>query len=63
MAAGAGAMTFDAGDMGSMEISGAFKASFGATQYLDFVDDFSKGDDADFDGTRGIEHQNPMDSQ
>jgi len=54
MAAGAGAMTFDAGDMGSMEISGAFKASFGATQYLDFVDDFSKGDDADFDGTREL---------
>ncbi|MFK5952980.1 MAG: outer membrane homotrimeric porin [Desulfobacterium sp.] len=54
IAAGAGAMTFDAGDMGSMEISGAFKASFGATQYLDFVDDFSKGDDSDFDGTREL---------
>ena len=54
MTAGAGAMTFDAGNMGSMQISGAFKACFGATQYLDFVDDYSKGDDADFDATREL---------
>jgi len=54
MAAGAGAMTFKAGDMGEMQINAAFKASFGATQYLDFVDDFSKGDDSDFDATREL---------
>jgi len=50
----AGAMTFDAGEMGQMEVSGAIKASFGMTQYLDFVDDNGKGDDADFDATREL---------
>lgn len=54
MATGAGAMTFKTGDMGEMQINGAIKASFGATQYLDFVDDYSKGDDADFDATREL---------
>ncbi|SLM31414.1 conserved exported hypothetical protein [Desulfamplus magnetovallimortis] len=48
------AMSFDAGEMGRMEINGAIKASFGATQYLDFVDDYDKGDDADFDATREL---------
>ncbi len=46
------AITFKAGDMGEMQIDAAIKASFGATQYLDFVDDYDKGDDADFDATR-----------
>ena len=50
----AAAMTFDAGEMGKMEVSGAIKACFGATQYLDFVDNNSKGDDADFDATREL---------
>jgi len=50
----AGAMTFKAGEMGEMEVSGKIKASFGATQYLDFVDDNDKGDDADFDATREL---------
>jgi hypothetical protein len=48
------AMTFDAGEMGKMEVSGAIKASFGATQYLDFVDNNTKGDDSDFDATREL---------
>ena len=50
----AGAMTFQAGDYGEMKISGAFKACFGMTQYLDFVDDYDKGDDTDFDATREL---------
>lgn len=54
MVTGAGAMTFKTGDLGEMQINGAIKASFGATQYLDFVDDYSKGDDADFDATREL---------
>ena len=54
MAVSAGAMTFKTGDMGEMQVSGAIKASFGATQYLDFVDNNSKGDDADFDATREL---------
>ncbi len=48
------AMKFKAGDMGEFEITGAIKASFGATQYLDFVDDYDTGDDADFDATREL---------
>ena len=48
------AMTFDAGEAGKMEITGAFKASFGATQYLDFVDDNDNADDLDFDATREL---------
>ncbi len=54
MTCAAHAMTFDAGEMGSMTINGAIKASFGVTQYLDFVDDYDKGDDADFDATREL---------
>ena len=54
LATSAAAMTFKAGDMGEMEVSGAIKASFGATQYLDFVDDNDSGDDADFDATREL---------
>ena len=54
MVGSAGAMTFKAGDLGEMQINGAIKASFGATQYLDFVDNNSKGDDADFDATREL---------
>lgn len=50
----AGAMTFQAGDYGKMEITGAFKASFGMTRYLDWVDDNDKGDDSDFDATREL---------
>lgn len=34
-----------------MEVSGSFKASFGATQYLDFVEG-GRGSDSDFDATR-----------
>ncbi len=48
------AMTFEAGEMGTMEVSGAIKACFGATQYLDFVDNYTKGDDVDFDATREL---------
>ena len=48
------AMTLKAGDMGEIKIDGAIKASFGATQYLDFVDDDDKGDDLDFDATREL---------
>lgn len=48
------AMTFDAGDAGTMTLSGKFSACFGVTQYLDFVDNYSKGDDADFDATREL---------
>ena len=54
LASSAGAMTFKAGEMGKMEISGAIKASFGATEHLDFVDDDDQGDDADFDATREL---------
>ena len=36
-----------------MKVSGAFKASFGATQYLDFVDG-GRASDADFDATREL---------
>lgn len=50
----AGAMTFKAGEMGEMQVSGKIKASFGATEHLDFVDDNDKGDDADFDATREL---------
>jgi len=50
----AGAMTFKAGEMGEMEVSGKITASFGATEYLDFVDDNDKGDDSDFDATREL---------
>lgn len=50
----AGAMTFQAGDYGELQINGAFKASFGMTQYLDFVDNHNKADDSDFDGTREL---------
>ncbi|WP_320040225.1 hypothetical protein [uncultured Desulfobacter sp.] len=50
----AGAMTFKAGEMGKMEVSGKITASFGATEHLDFVDDDDKGDDADFDATREL---------
>ncbi|BBO93455.1 hypothetical protein [Desulfosarcina ovata] len=48
------AMEFEAGDAGKMTISGKAQAAFGGTQYLDFVDNNSKGDDADFDATREI---------
>ena len=48
------AMEFDAGGAGKMIINGKAQACFGSTQYLDFVDDFDKGDDADFDATREI---------
>lgn len=48
------AMTFDTGEMGKMEVSGAIKASVGATRYLDFVDNNTKGDDSDFDATREL---------
>ncbi|MFO7749697.1 MAG: outer membrane homotrimeric porin [Desulfobacteraceae bacterium] len=54
MAGSAGAMTFETEDYGKMKITGAFKASFGMTQYLDWVDDNDKGDDADFDATREL---------
>ena len=54
VAASAGAMTFKTEDMGELQLNAAFKASFGATQYLDFVDDYSSGDDADFDATREL---------
>ncbi|WP_155325058.1 alginate export family protein [Desulfosarcina ovata] len=47
-------MEFDAGDAGRMIINGKMQASFGMTQYLDFVDDYDKGDDADFDATREL---------
>lgn len=48
------AMEFEAGDAGKMTINGKAQAAFGGTQYLDFVDDNDKGDDADFDATREI---------
>ena len=47
-------MEFDAGDAGKMTIDGKIQACFGMTQYLDFVDDYDKGDDADFDATREL---------
>lgn len=46
------AMNFQSDSSGRMEISGSVKASFGMTQYLDWVDNHSKGDDADLDATR-----------
>jgi len=48
----ASAMVFQAEVPGKMEISGALKASFGMTQYLDWVDNNNKADDADLDATR-----------
>jgi hypothetical protein len=48
------AMEFETGDVGKMIISGNMQACFGVTQYLDFVDDFDKGDDSDFDATREL---------
>ncbi len=36
-----------------MEVTGAFKASFGGTQYLDFVEG-GRGSDSDFDATREL---------
>ncbi len=54
MAAGAGAMSFKTGNTGEMQVNGAIKATFGATQYFDFVDDNTEGDDADFDATREL---------
>ncbi|MFH2067413.1 MAG: outer membrane homotrimeric porin [Pseudomonadota bacterium] len=50
----AGAMTFQTEAPGKMEISGSIKASFGMTQYLDWVDNHTKADDADFDATREL---------
>lgn len=47
-------MEFDAGDAGKMTINAKMQACFGMTQYLDFVDDYGKGDDADFDATREL---------
>ncbi len=48
------AMEFDAGKAGKMTIQGKATAAFGMTQYLDFVDNNTKGDDSDFDGTREL---------
>lgn len=48
------AMEFDAGDAGKMTVKGKAQACFGMTQYIDFVDDYDKGDDADFDATREL---------
>lgn len=51
------AMKFKTENAGEIDITGAVKASFGGTQYLDFTDDHDKGDDADFDATRELKLQ------